>query len=175
MRLLLLGLAFLPLACGKKEAPKPPKNIPSAPAIDLKLAADPGKALSVREAKEKGPGEEVVVEGRISNIVKGFFTFNLVDADLYYCGKGQATDECKTPWDYCCVDAGERAAATLSVDARGADGKVLAGALPGLRVLDLVAVKGKLEKDEHGNVTIVATGWFTRERPQLPDDLHWPE
>jgi len=129
----------------------------------------------VSKEKEKGPGEEVVVEGRISNVVKGFATFNLVDAELYYCGKGQAADECKTPWDYCCVDAGERAAATLSVDARGADGKVLAGALPGLRLLDLVVVKGRLEKDDHGNVTVVATGWFTRERPELPDDLHWPE
>ena len=173
MRFLAACLVLLFAACGKEEAPK--EKAPAAPPVDLKLAADPGEALSVLEAKEKGPGEEVVVEGRISNIVKGLVTFNLVDDSLYYCGKGQAVDECKTPWDYCCVDTGERAAGTLIVEARDAEGRAQRGSLPTLRLLDLVAVKGKVEKDEHGNVTIVATGWFKRERPQLPDDLHWPE
>jgi hypothetical protein len=68
------------------------------------------------------------------------------------------------------------AVATISVEARGADGKPLrADALPGLRLLDLVVAKGKVEKDEHGNVTVVTTGWFSRERPKLPDGLRWPE
>ncbi len=68
------------------------------------------------------------------------------------------------------------AVATLVVEARGADGKPLkAGALSGLRLLDLVAVKGKVEKDEHGNVTVVTSGWFTRERPKLREGLRWPE
>lgn len=172
MRFLLIFLALLPLACGGKE--QPPKT-PAPAAVDLKLTADPGEALSVLEAKEKGPGEEVVVEGRISNIVKGLVTFNLVDDELLYCGRGGAADDCKTPWDYCCVDAGERAAATLSVEARGTDGSVRAGKPSDLRLLDLVAVKGKLEKDAHGNVTVVAAGWFQRERPDLAKDVHWPE
>jgi hypothetical protein len=178
MRFLLIGLALLPLACSKEEPKAPAARtafLPHPDASRFVLGADPGDALSVRAAKEKGPGEEVIVVGRISNIVKGVVAYNLVDEELDYCGKGSAADSCKTPWDYCCVDAGERAAATLSVEARGTDGKILTGALPGLRLLDLVAVKGKVEKDEHGNVTVVATGWFPRERPDLPKDLHWPE
>ena len=68
------------------------------------------------------------------------------------------------------------AVATLNVEARGSDGKLLkAGSLPGLRLLDLVVARGKVEKDAHGNVTVVTTGWFTRERPKLPDGLEWPE
>ena len=68
------------------------------------------------------------------------------------------------------------AVATINVEARGPDGRTLeADAIPGLRLLDLVAVRGNVEKDEHGNVTVVATGWFTRERPKLPEGLHWPE
>jgi len=68
------------------------------------------------------------------------------------------------------------AVATISVEARGPDGRPLkADTVPGFRLLDLVVAKGKVEKDEHGNVTVVATGWFTRERPKLPEGLHWPE
>ena len=68
------------------------------------------------------------------------------------------------------------AVATLNVEARGHDGRPLSAAsLPGLRLLDLVVAKGKVEKDEHGNVTVVTTGWFTRERPTLPDGLDWPK
>lgn len=174
MRLLALCLALLPLACGKEE----PVTLKPGETLTLKFA-DPGPAVSVKKAKEMGPGEEVVVVGRVSNMVKGLNAYNLVDDELYYCGKGSAEDQCKTPWDYCCVDAGERAAATISVELRGPDGKILpvgpAHVVPPLRLLDLVAVKGKIEKDEHGNVTIVETMRFVREQPKLPDDLHWPE
>jgi len=173
MKLFVTWLVLVAFACGKEEAKPPPA--PPPPPVDLKLAADPGEALSVLQVKEKGSGEEVVVVGRISNFVKGFVTFNLVDEDLYYCGKGGAEDECKTPWDYCCVDAGERAKGTLAVEIRDADGRPKKGSVPELRLLDLVAVNGTVEKDEHGNVTVVASGWFRRERPELPDGLHWPD
>ena len=52
---------------------------------------------------------------------------------------------------------------------------MLKTALPKLRLLDLVAVKGKLVKDGHGNVIVRATGWFRRDRQELGDDLRWPE
>jgi len=106
MRSFAICLALLPLACGKEKT----NAATPAPAVDLRLAADPGEALSVREAKEKGPGEEVVVVGRISNIVKGLATFNLVDGALPHCGPGNMP-ECKTPWDYCCETPEVRAAA----------------------------------------------------------------
>jgi hypothetical protein len=68
------------------------------------------------------------------------------------------------------------AVATINVQARGPDGKLLqAESLPGLRLLDLVVVKGKVEKDAQGNVAVVTTGWFSRERPKLPDGLDWPQ
>ena len=172
MKLLVTCLAFLAFACGE-EKPKP-QELP----LTFKQA-DPGPGVSVKKAKEMGSGEEVVVQGRVSNMVKGLNAYNLVDEELYYCGKGGAEDQCKTPWDYCCVDAGERAAATISVEVRSPDGKILpvgpGHVGPPLRLLDLVSVKGKIEKDEHGNVTLVETSRFIRERPELPDDLHWPE
>jgi hypothetical protein len=172
--IVLAALAAVPLACGKEKAPKPPPA-PAGPTLELTLSGDPGTALSVMEAKAKGSGEEVTVVGRISTIVKGRGVFNLVDEELYYCGKGGAEDLCKTPWDYCCVAGEEVAAGTLSVEVRGPDGKPRAGSMPSLRLLDLLVVKGTVEKDEHGNVTVVAVGWHRRERPDLPEGLHWPE
>ena len=45
-----------------------------------------------------------------------------------------------------------------------------------LRLLDLVVVKGTLEKTESGGLLIVAKdGWFRAERPKLPDGLKWPQ
>lgn len=172
-----LAIPILLCACGKEEAP-PPQPPPEAadPALErLALAADPGAALSVLEAKEAEDGD-VVVEGRIGHVVKGFASFQLVDASLDYCGGGEdAMDDCPTPWDYCCIASDEKNAATLLVEVRGEDGRPLrAAALPQLRLLDLVAVKGKLTHDEHGNATILATGWFRKDRPQLRDGLRWP-
>lgn len=173
MRIALLVLALLPLACGSEEPAAP--AAPPAPEIDLAMASDPGGGLSVKEAKEKGPGEEVLVVGRVSNVVGGFAALNLVDDELEYCGRTDPADKCKTPWDYCCIANDERAEATLTVEHRGPDGRALPGRIPSIRLLDLLVVKGRVEKDEHGNVTIVPTAWFRRERPDLPDGLRWPE
>ena len=48
-------------------------------------------------------------------------------------------------------------------------------ALPGLRNLDKVKVKGSLKKDEHGNFTLLAQGIYRVERPELPAGLNWPQ
>jgi hypothetical protein len=101
MRFLATCLALLPLACGGKEEAPAPAAKPGADLDRYKLASDPGAALSVNETKEKGPGDEVTVVGRLNRIVKGFATFNLVDASLEYCGEATGKKCCDTPWDYC--------------------------------------------------------------------------
>ncbi|MCZ6788284.1 MAG: hypothetical protein O7E54_14080 [Planctomycetota bacterium] len=174
---LIVVLAGLPLACGDKKKPST-KSEPATASVlaPFELKVDPGEALAVVDAVAAAPKDDVVAVGRIGNIVKGFATFNLVDKTLDYCGAGGAMDNCATPWDYCCIAADEKAAHTLVVEVHGDNGEVLeADSLPGLRLLDLVVVKGKIQKDEHGNATILATGWYRRERPKLRDGLNWPE
>lgn len=101
MRALVTCIALVALACGKQETP--PENAPKADAgLDrFKLAADPGAAISVNETKVKGPGEEVVVVGRLNKIVKGLAAFNIVDASIEYCGQATGQKCCNKPWDYC--------------------------------------------------------------------------
>jgi hypothetical protein len=171
----LFCIAILLCACGKEEASPAPPSPPASGLAHLALPADPGEALTVLAAKAAKDGD-VVVEGRIGHVVKGFVSFQLVDTSLDYCGAGKdPMDDCDTPWDYCCTPQDQKNDATLLVEAHDANGRPLkADALPGLRLLDRIAVKGKLVHDSHGNATILATGWFRRDRPPLRDGLRWP-
>lgn len=146
-----------------------------APAIAalMQAQAQPG-AIGVAEAKQGGPVDKVAVRGRISTVTTGRAAFGLMDTNIAYCGEKHAED-CKTPWDYCCEKAATRTANTIVVEARGADGQPLATpSLGDLRLLDQVIVSGKLVKDEHGNFTLIATGWHRQARPSLPAGLRWP-
>ena len=170
---LVLALA----ACGgKPPKPAPPVPPPSADLQKLVLAADPGKALSVLDAKLAGAADQVVVEGRIAKVTRGAAQFTLMDTEVPYCGETNHEDKCPTPWDYCCESSTTRTANSLVVEARGADGKTLQTAsLPDLREVDKVKVTGKLTKDDFGNYVLVATGLFRAERPTLPDYVKWPQ
>ena len=167
---LLLSLCLCACSGDDKTAPQ------SAEASKLALPADPGQAMSVKDAKSAGAKDHVVVAGRIATIVKGRAAFTLMDLSLPYCGEKNTEDKCKTPWDYCCENQATRNANSLLVEARSADGKPLpAQALPDLRLVDGVKVTGRLEVDEHGNPMLVATGLFRTERPKLPDYIQWPQ
>ena len=149
---------------------------PSAAASKLVLAADPGAALSVVAAKALTTKDRVVVTGRIALVVAGTFAFKLADLSMPYCGEKNTGENCKTPWDYCCETAAHITANTITVEARTADGRPLTTpALPDLRLLDAVKVTGTLQKDEHGNVVLLADGVHRVARPELPKDLIWPQ
>ncbi len=169
-----LVVSLFAAACGHGTA------APAAPASPeaqkLVLGADPGAAEGVVRAKTGGARKGVVVVGRIADVVRGKVAFTLMDTEVPYCGETDPNDHCKTPWDYCCETKERRAANSLFVEARGADGKPIASpGLPEMRLLDRVAVKGDIVVDEHGNPVLVAAGLFRLDRPKLADDLTWPQ
>jgi hypothetical protein len=171
---LVLAAAATLAACGK-DAAKTTSSDPVAPPSPYLLAADPGEAIDVKKAVAGGPmDQDVVVVGRVQNVVRGFAAFTLVDVSLKYCGQGDDTDDhCAEPWDYCCV-LDQLPGALLPVKVRkGADVAELPS-IPELRPLDLVAVKGRLVKEKDADVTLHATGWFRRERPKVPASVKFP-
>ncbi len=163
-------------ACGSETpATDTQAEVPSGAPASMLLKAEPAGKVSVLDAKAKAEGDEVVVVGRVSDIVKGFAAFSITDASVAYCGQGSAQCGCPTPWDYCCEEEKAKAG-RLPVEFRDAKGEPVESDGKDLRLLDLVVVKGTLEKTESGGLLIVATnGWFRAERPKLPDGLEWPE
>ncbi len=172
-----LSLILLLAACGGDAPSAASTTVTPSPQVQkLVLTSDPGAAISVKDAKATGTKDRAVVVGRIAKLSPGNAAFTLADASMPYCGEKNPDDHCPTPWDYCCESKDTITGNSMFVEAKGSDGNTLATpALPDLRLLDLVKVTGKLAKDEHGNVSIVADGFFRTERPKLPDYVKWPQ
>ena len=125
-------------------------------------------------AKAKGAATDVVVVGRVKDMVPGFAAFTLTDASLAYCGQDGTDDGCPTPWDYCCIPSDKVAAATIPVAAR-TKGEVVAEPVAELRNMDLVVVHGALAKGADGSLRLEADGWFRKERPTVPTSIEFPK
>ena len=171
-----LSLLFALVACSEQPEADPQPTPVNDPAAAVALATDPGEPITVLEAKAKGPGDDVlVVQGRVQDLTKGFAILKLMDTALKYCGEVHE-EGCKTPWDFCCDTAEAHREHELLVEFHGDDGQPFETAgLPKTRLLDLVKVRGKLTKNEHGSLVLVADGIFQVERPELPDGLNWPQ
>ena len=171
-------LALLLASCGGEEGGKAPVLHPPG-AYDISTTTDLGDAVRVLAVKEgddaPASGSEVEVVGRIRQMADGVLT--IVDDELVqYCGAGEFDCGCKTPWDYCCMAPKRLKRASLTVELRDRCGCEIPEDAMELRLLDLVAFKGKLSQDPDGTFVLTTSGeWFRRERPDLPDGLDWPE
>ena len=160
-RVLLLTVLLAAAACGGDESGSlPASDVPES----FHLASEQAGAKSVREVIASArDGDQVTVAGRVGGagkvFVDGYAAFTIVDASLKPCGT-DSMDDCKTPWDYCCVPPDTIAANAVSVELE-ADGKPLRAnprGFHGLDVLKTVVVRGKVAKDPSGNVRVLASG-----------------
>lgn len=168
-----LACAFLLLAaCGGKPEVEPPAV--DAGGATYVLEADYADAIPVKEAREKGEGDEIVVFGRVRSEHDGSGAFTIIDQTMPYCGEVRKCG-CPTPWDYCCEQPEQVAALSIPVEIHDARGEVAEIPKSDLKLLDLVAVKGTLTKTESGGLyLVVKDGWFRRERPELEGKIDWP-
>lgn len=143
-------------SCG--DAAEPDGNEPSQ--LDAFWSEDaPSGAREVLDIRSTaGEGAEIVVRGRIQHFVKGRSVIKLTDSSLDSCR--EMDHACPTPWDYCCVEAEEIARHTIGVEFHDDGGSPLRESLKGfkgLEYLQTVTVTGTVNKDDAGNVTVVAT------------------
>jgi hypothetical protein len=123
------------------------------------LAEKPSDAVGVADAR-KDSADEVTIEGRIGGstepFIKGVAAFTIVDNALAPCG---AAEGCPTPWDYCCVtnQLKTNMAVIKIVDASGSPVSKDARELLGVKELSKVVVRGKAQRDDSGNLTVLAT------------------
>ena len=165
-----LGLAIVMLVgCGQAPAPSATvSTVASKAGAQYLLAAEPQAAKSILQVREESKqGDEVVLVGRIGGDVnpwvEGRAVFSLVDLSARACSDIPG-DNCPTPWDYCCETDKLVKGKTL-IKLVGDDGKPVATdarELLGVKELDTLVVQGKAQRDDSGNLTILASKIFVR-------------
>lgn len=159
----LLAVAAVAVAsmtgCGKSSTSVTP---------DAKYVAttEPAGAVNIHEArttvKDK---DEIVLVGRIGGsekpFVEGLAAFTIVDQQVPHCPPDEG---CPTPWDYCCEthQLKDNIATIKVVDASGKLVANDARQLLGVKELNLVVVRGTAERDEEGNLVVLANQIFVK-------------
>jgi hypothetical protein len=168
-----LGLSLIVLVasgCGQQAAT--PSTSSTASAVDgatFRLASEPAGAQDVIKVREESAdADEVVIVGRIggeSPWIEDRAAFSIVDSSLRACSDIPG-DACETPWDYCCeTDKLPRATALVKVvDADGNLVKAGARELLNVNELSTVVVQGTAQRDDQGNLTVLARGVFVRKK-----------
>lgn len=121
--------------------------------------------IAVREAAKDG--DEILITGRIGGEMKpfvdGLVAFKIVDHSLNACSDIPG-DACETPWDYCC-ETDKLPGATAFVELHDKDGNLVKGNakdMLNVKELSTVVVKGKAQRDEEGNLTVVADSVYVK-------------
>ena len=132
------------------------------------LTSEPESAQDVIQVREDaGDGDDVVVVGRIGGSanpwIDGRAAFSIVDQSLKACSDIPG-DTCTQPWDYCCeTDRLPTATALVKiVDSQGGLVEADAKGLLNVAELSTVVVQGKAQRDDVGNLTILASGVHVR-------------
>ncbi len=156
------------LGCGPGHTPTLSAPAASQAGAQYLLAAEPAAAKSILQVREESEhGDEVVLVGRIGGDVnpwvEGRAAFSLVDLSARACSDIPG-DNCPTPWDYCCETDKLVKGKTL-IKFVSSDGKPVATdarELLGVKELDTLVVQGKAQRDDRGNLTILASKIFVR-------------
>ncbi len=167
---LMLGFLLTAVACdggAKQSASKVAKA--SIDGAKYLLASEPGTAVNVIDARKSAKHDATIsLVGRIGGStnpwIEGLAAFTIVDTSLKACSDIPG-DTCSKPWDYCCESKESLSDATALVKFVDDQGRVLnVGARDLLRLAELntVVVTGKAQRDDAGNLTLLASGLFVR-------------
>ncbi|MFT5126665.1 MAG: hypothetical protein ACI8W8_000260 [Rhodothermales bacterium] len=150
-------LAAIMTGCGKTEqgtaAPASSGGIPET----LIVSAITGEPMTPTAAKASAKaGDQIVLTGHIAGRAKPFVDgraiFTLVDTALPLCD-----EECGNPWDLCCEESSDIAAAAVTVQVVDADGNPLKQSLEGpLKPGQTIAVTGKVKQNDDNSFVINA-------------------
>lgn len=165
-----VGLAIV-MWVGCEQAPAPSVMVSTAASkagAQYLLSAEPQAAKSILQVRDESKqGDEIVLVGRIGGDVnpwvEGRAAFSLVDLSAKACSDIPG-DNCPTPWDYCCETDKLVKGKTL-IKLVGDDGKPVATdarELLGVKELDTLVVQGQAQRDDSGNLTILASKIFVR-------------
>jgi hypothetical protein len=156
------------LGCSNEEASTPSTSAVAVDGSKYLLNSEPkgaGDVIQVRESASDG--DDVVIVGRIGGSenpwIEGRAAFSIVDGSLKACSDIPG-DQCPIPWDYCCETPKLPTSTALVkvVDENGDLVKADARELLAVKELSTVIVKGKAQRDDAGNLTVLASGVFVK-------------
>lgn len=145
------------------------ESSPAATGLQYLLSKAPEQPMQVAAARESvKDNDKVVIVGRIGfgaePWVEDQAVFDLMDSSLKACSDIEG-DGCPIPWDYCCEDAKKIAKGRVLVkvvDQSGAVVKTEAPKLLGVKELQTVIVEGTAERNDAGNLVVMATGVYVK-------------
>lgn len=165
-----IGLAMWLVGIGLVGCRQPDRGAPVAIDAEKYLAIkEPPGAIPVGQARlESKDGDAVTVLGFIGGSTRPFIDdvamFTIVDPRVPYCSDDEG---CPTPWDYCCRqnEVKENIATVKLIDDTGVT--VMSDARSALQLaeLQLVVVTGQAERDEAGNLVVLAKQIYIKPQP----------
>jgi len=171
----LVGLGLMAPGCAERSTGEgalstatDESSIAAADGATFLLAEEPEGAVGVIAAREQGvDNEPIVVVGRVGGQanpwIEGRAAFMLLDPSMMVVTEGEAMAEGVLCTGDCC--AAERSNCTTIVKFVDQGGRPLAidsRKLLGIQESDLLVVRGKAQKDEHGNFAVIADGVYVR-------------
>mgnify|MGYP001818645546 CR=1 FL=1 len=171
--LTIVCLVVVPLAGCQRQASPPTAPTNQTGNLDVDragflLADEPAGGETVIVVREDAENDDdVVVIGRIGGganpWIEGRAAFSIVDPSLKACSDIPG-DMCEKPWDYCCETELLPSAMALVkvVDDDGKTVEIDARRLLNVKELSTVVVKGRAQRDDSGNLTVLATGVFVK-------------
>ena len=169
---LILGMLSLVIACESRTHQAAPARGQYAANVDgakYLLASEPPSSREIIAARDSiKQGDPIVLVGRIGGStnpwIEGRAVFTIVDTSLKACNDNPE-DKCPTPWDYCCETVGTHTRATALVKFVDDQNNVVAvdaRQLLNVTELNTVVVRGKAQRDDAGNLTVLADGLYVR-------------
>ena len=134
------------------------------------LDSEPEGADNVSKVRTAAADDDdVLIVGRIGGSstpwIEDRAAFTIVDESLKACND-TIGDRCPTPWDYCCetTKLPTSTAFVKFIDDTGSVVKADAKSMLGIQELSTLVIKGKAKRDEAGNLTILATAVYVKQK-----------
>ncbi|QEG38422.1 hypothetical protein UC8_03790 [Roseimaritima ulvae] len=169
MNVALVASIALAVGCRPAEVATTPDTDSAAPAAagsEYLVDSEPAGAVGVGQARQDSENDQAVtlvgiVGGSTKPFVDGLAAFTIVDPKVPYCA---ADEGCATPWDYCCeTEAVKDNIATVKVvDAEGKPVATDARELLKVKELSTVVVEGTAQRDDQGNLSVLAKKVYVR-------------
>ena len=169
--LALAGLLLTAVGCGQPSAQATATNTSATASIDAAkyiLPQEPEGAVGIIEAREEAKDQQEIlmvgcIGGQKNPWIEGRAAFTLIDATMRVVADGQQSSGDEICLEGCCASTLAECTALIKVvDEQGRILSIDARNLLGVKIDDMVVVRGRVQRDEEGSFSVMADGVYVR-------------